>query len=110
MFFFFADGKVYFDAFFLPSADNGKPFLYRLLDKRLTAKMPPDGKLTVSHSVGEERRERKRRKEKGAAGATPGPPGRLRDQAPLWAARGGRADGVSRAAGGGASGRQRRAA
>ena len=48
---FLADGKIYFAvSFSLPSADDGKPFLCRLPDEKLTAKTSPDGKLVVSRS------------------------------------------------------------
>jgi len=48
---FFSDGKVYFTvSFSLPSIDDGKPFLCRLPDEKLTAKTPPDGKLAISRS------------------------------------------------------------
>ena len=49
--FFFVDGKVYFAvSFSLLFAIDGKPFLCRLPDEKLTTKTPHDGKLVVSRS------------------------------------------------------------
>ena len=48
---FFADGKVFLPLVFsLPSSDDGKSTLCHLLDEKMTAETPPDGKLAVSCS------------------------------------------------------------